>query len=165
MIKQFIAASGAAVFSLLAPAQARVETRTGDLMRLLQTYGVVVKTNPPDNCGGSMGRFKLASKPIMEICYDGNGPTAADHDTVRHETWHYLQWCKNPNTVGLIPLHKDRGQYISFVQNALSDHAIERINLSYPQHVRAVEYEAFAAANTYTAQTLMAMVRKHCTPV
>ena len=161
-----MALTGAAVFSLLAPAQARVESRTGDLLKLLSNdYGVTVQVNPSDKCAGAMGRFILTSQPVMQICYDGKEPTAADHDTVRHETWHFLQWCKNPNTVGLLPLHKDRGQYISFVQNALSDHAIERINLSYPEHVRAVEYEAFAAANTYTAQTLMTMVRKHCTPV
>ena len=165
MIKQLMAASGAVLFGLL-PAQARVETRTSDLLNLLSTdYGVTVQVNPSDRCAGAMGRFSLTPQPIMQICYQGKSPTAEDHDTVRHETWHYLQWCKNPNTVGLIPLHKDRGQYISFVQNALSDNAIERINLSYPEHVRAIEYEAFAAANTYTAQTLMSMVRKHCTPV
>ena len=163
MIKQLIAASGAVLFGLLAPAEARVERRTGDLLRLLSNdYGVIVQTNPTDKCGGAMGRFSLRPHPVMQICYDSKRPTAEDHDTVRHETWHYLQWCKNPNTVGLIPLHKDRNEYIQFVQAALSNSAIERINLSYPEHIRAVEYEAFAAARMYSAQTLMSMVRKYC---
>ena len=165
MIKQLMALTGAAVFAA-APVEARIEKRTGDLLRLLNDdYGVVVQTNPTDNCGGAMGRFSLTPQPVMQICFDGSGPTAEDHDTVRHETWHYLQWCKNPSATPLLPLHKDRGQYISFVQNALSQSAIERINLSYPEHVRAIEYEAFAAAQTYSAQTLMSMVRKYCTPV
>ena len=166
MLKQFIAAIAGAAFIGTMPAAARVEQRTGDLLRLLNDdYGVTVQTNPADNCGGAMGRFSLKPRPIMQICYQGKGPTAEDHDTVRHETWHYLQWCKSPDAVPLLPLHKDRGQYISFVQNALSESAIERINLSYPEHVRAIEYEAFAAAQTYTAQTLMSMVREYCTPV
>ena len=101
----------------------------------------------------------------MQICYTGTAPTAEDHDTVRHETWHYLQWCKNPNAVPLLPFHKDREQYIRFVQNALSDDAIERIDLSYPEYIRAVEYEAFAAAQSLTATQLMSMVRTYCSPV
>lgn len=163
MIKQLIAASGAALFAVL-PASARVEKRTADLLRLVSSYGVEVNDNS-DKCGRGMGMFTLKPKLSIHICYDSNGPTAVDHDTVRHEVWHYLQWCKNPNRVGLLPLHKDRNEYIRFVQNALSDDLIERLDRSYPQHIRAVEYEAFAAANTYTAQTLMSMVRKHCTPV
>lgn len=166
MLKQSIAAIAGAAFIGTMPAVARIESSTGDLLRLINDdYGVTVQVNPADNCGGAMGRFALRPQPIMQICYDGSGPTAEDHDTVRHETWHYLQWCKNPNATPLLPLHKDRGQYISFVQNALSESAIERINLSYPEHVRAIEYEAFAAAQTYSAQTLMSMVRKYCTRV
>ena len=165
MIKQLMALTGALAFAV-APVQARVETRTGDLLRLLDEYGVDVQINPADKCAGAMGRFAVgAADPIIQICYKSKSPTAADHDTVRHETWHYLQWCKNPNSLALLPLHKDRHEYSRFVLNALSDTALERIDSSYPERVRAIEYEAFAAANTYSAQTLMAMVRRYCTPV
>ena len=164
MIKQLMALTGAACFSLLAPAQARVERNTGDLLRLVSSYGVEVNDNS-NECGGAMGRFTLRPSLSIHICYDSNGPTAEDHDTVRHEVWHYLQYCRNPKHVGLLPLHKDRDEYIRFVQTALSDAAIDRINLSYPEHIRAVEYEAFAAAHSLTATQLMSMVRQYCTPV
>lgn len=163
MIKQLLGASAAALFTLL-PSAARVETNTGALLRLVSSYGVEVNDNS-NECGGAMGRFTLKPKLSIHICYDSKGPTAEDHDTVRHEVWHYLQYCRNPQHVGLLPLHKDRDEYIRFVQNALSDSAIDRINLSYPEHIRAVEYEAFAAANALTATQLMSMVREHCTPV
>ena len=165
MIKQLIAASGAALMAVL-PAQARVEKNTGELMRLLDSYGVNVQTfTDRAGCEGSMGMFTLRPSLTLKVCYTGSKPTAEDHDTVRHETWHYLQWCKNPKATPLLPLHKDRDQYIRFVQNALSESAIERINLSYPEYIRAVEYEAFAAARSLTATQLMGMVRKYCTPV
>ena len=164
MIKRLMALTGAACFSLLAPVQARIESNTGALLRLVETYGVVVNDNTND-CRGAMGRFQLRPTLEMDICYDSNGPTAEDFDTVRHEVWHYLQWCKNPTHVGLLPLHKDRDAYIQFVQNALSEPAIQRIDSLYPAHIRAVEYEAFAAARSLTATQLMAMVRQHCTPV
>lgn len=164
MIKQFIAASGAAVLSLL-PAQARVEENTGALMRLVQSYGVKVEVNPTDCSSGFMGRFVYLPKLKMQICYQGTKPTAEDYDTVRHETWHYLQWCRNPRAVALVPLHKDRNAYIQFVHNALDDGALQRIDLNYPQHLRGIEYEAFAAARTYTSTQLMSMVRQYCTPM
>lgn len=159
-----MALTGAACFSLLAPVQARIETNTGALLRLVETYGVVVNDNTND-CGGAMGRFQLRPTLEMDICYHSDSPTAADHDTVRHEVWHYLQWCQDPSRVKLLPLHKDRDEYISFVQTALNDNAIQRIDSSYPAHIRAVEYEAFAAASSFTATQLMAMVRQYCTPV
>ena len=164
MIKQFIALTGAAVLSLL-PAQARVEKNTGALMRLVQSYGVKVEVNPTDCSSGFMGRFVYLPKLKMQICYQGTEPTAEDYDTVRHETWHYLQYCRNPRALALVPLHKDRNAYIQFVHNALDDGAIQRIDISYPQHLRGIEYEAFAAARTYTATQLMSMVRQYCTPV
>ena len=164
MIKQFIAASGAALISLL-PAQARVEQNTGDLIRLVQSYGVKVEINPADCSSGFMGRFVYLPKLKMQICYQGTKPTAEDHDTVRHETWHYLQWCRNPRALALVPLHKDRNAYIHFVHNALDDSALQRINISYPRHLRGIEYEAFAAARTYSSTRLMSMVREYCTPM
>jgi hypothetical protein len=164
MIKQLMARAGAASFALMSPVQARVERETGDLLRLVSSYGVEVNDNS-NECGGAMGRFTLRPSLSIHICYDSKEPTANDHDTARHEVWHYLQWCKNPTHIGLLPLHKDRDAYIRFVQNALSDNAIERIDSNYPVHIRAVEYEAFAAANALTATQLMSMVREHCTPM
>ena len=87
MLKQFIAAIAGAAFIGTMPAAARVESRTGDLLRLLNDeYGVTVQTNPADNCGGAMGRFSLKPRPIMQICYQGKGPTAEDHEpcAMRH---------------------------------------------------------------------------------
>ena len=88
MIKQLIALTGAACFSLLAPAQARVEKNTGELMRLLDSYGVNVQTFTSRAGCEVLWVCSHLNLTYSEVCYAGSKPTAEDHDTVRHETWH-----------------------------------------------------------------------------
>ena len=168
MIKQLLAASGAVCISLL-PAQARIESGTGDLLRLINTYGVTVSEGSNANCNGSMGQ--IAFKPgdvSVDICFSGT-PTAKDHDTVRHEAWHLLQYCsaveRGVRTRALPPYITDRNEYIQFVQTNLSNASIERIKRIYPSHHHGAELEAFAAAKAYTANQISSLMRKTCTPV
>ena len=168
MIKQLMALSGAACLSLL-PAQARIESGTGDLLRLMDRYGVTVKEGTTANCRGAMGliSFKPGSVKV-DICFSGT-PTAKDHDTVRHEAWHLVQYCSmiksGVPSKALPTVITDRNEYIQFVQSNLSNNAIERIRRIYPSHHHGAELEAFAAAKAYTANQIAHTMRLTCNPV
>ena len=168
MIKRLLAASGAALISLL-PAQARIESGTGDLLRLMDKYGVNVSEGSAANCRGSMGLISFKPGNVsVDICFSGT-PTANDHDTVRHEAWHLIQYCTMINNEvpsrSLPTVITDRNEYIQFVQTHLSNPTIERIRSVYPSHQHGAELEAFAAANAFTANQIAHLMRKTCTPV
>lgn len=168
MIKQLLAASGAVCFSLL-PSQARIESGTGDLLRLMDRYGVNVSTGTAANCRGAMGLISFKPGDVsVDICYSGT-PQAKDHDTVRHEAWHFVQYCTMINngipTRVLPTVHTDRNEYIQFVQTHLSNATIQRIRSVYPSHQHGAELEAFAAANAFTANEIAHKMRLTCNPV
>ena len=65
LIKSLLAASGALCLSLM-PASARVESNTGELMRLVHSYGVNVQTFAGrSNCDGAMGRFSVENGSVQ----------------------------------------------------------------------------------------------------
>ena len=168
MIKQLMALTGAACISLL-PAQARIESGTGDLLRLMDTYGVNVSEGSNADCNGSMGQIAFIPGAVkVDICFSGT-PTAKDHDTVRHEAWHLLQYCsmitRGVPYKALPPYITDRNEYIQFVQTNLSNASIERIKRIYPSHHHGAELEAFAAANAYTANQIAHRMRLTCNGV
>lgn len=168
MIKQLMALTGAACLSVL-PAQARIERGTGDLLRLMDRYGVNVSEGTAASCRGAMGliSFKPGSVSV-DICFSGT-PTASDHDTVRHEAWHLVQYCTMINSGvpsrGLPTVITDRNEYIQFVQTNLSNSTIERIRSVYPTHQHGAELEAFAAARAYTANEIAHKMRLTCNGV
>ena len=168
MIKQLIALAGAACFSAL-PSHARIESGTGDLLRLMDRYGVNVSEGTAANCRGAMGLISFKPGDVsVDICFSGT-PTASDHDTVRHEAWHLVQYCTMINngvpSRSLPTVITDRNEYIQFVQTHLSNTAIERIRSVYPSHQHGAELEAFAAANAYTANQIAHTMRLTCNGV
>jgi hypothetical protein len=117
--------------------------------------------------GGNAGSFKVDNYiPVITLCIDKDNITADDHDTVRHEVWHYLQYCATPATSTVLhPLLKDRQKHAEFTSYGLSGLAIERIRLDYRDDHERVELEAFAAAEIFDAKFIGEQVRKHCTAI
>ena len=168
MIKKLIALAGAACFSAL-PSHARIETGTGDLLRQMDSLGVNVKEGTQANCKGAMGLISLAGRNniSIDICFKDT-PTANDHDTVRHEAWHLVQYCSMLTRGGgtrLPSYYQDRDEYIQFVHSNLNGDTIERISRMYPSHQHVAEFEAFAAAKAFTAVEIGSILRKTCTGV
>ena len=85
-----MAAAIVAVVSTSIPALATVDAGTPRLLQTLNEYGVTVLYNP-SGCGEGWAGMYSTNK-VMSLCYSGK-PTASDHDTVRHETAHFLQHC------------------------------------------------------------------------
>ena len=158
---------GLSSIALNAPsAVSRIEPGTGDLLRTMATLGVRVYPNSDVCPEGSTGMFTYIPRLELHICYEGNNLTANDFDTVRHEAWHYLQYCVTPKEP--IPLHtfySDKDSYVQFIRNGLSDTTVKRISSSYRDNVLAPELEAFAAAQQLTAGQISSLIRKHCVKV
>ena len=155
----------AATFTAL-PVLSRVDPGTADLLHLVDSYGVEVRFNGSGCDGTKAGSFKVDNyTPILTLCIDEDNVTADDHDTVRHEVWHYVQYCATPaSSTVLHPLLKDRTKHAELTRYALSGLAIERIRDNYRDDHERTELEAFAAAEIFDAEFIGQQVRKHCTP-
>lgn len=164
MIKQLTTAL-VAVFMTVTPGLSRIETGTGDLLRLLPSYGVDVHSSSKECPPNVAGMFITSSSanPQLHVCHDGN-LTADDHDTVRHEVWHFIQSCRtgthNPDSTKLLPL-LPRGEFITLV-NRLPNSKRALIRFQYPKAVAATELEAFAAARFLSADQIANYMRLHC---
>ena len=156
----------AACFTVL-PATARVDEGTHDLLRLVDSYGVDVRFNTAVCDGSKAGSFKVTRGiPILSLCVDPDNVTADDHDTVRHEVWHYLQYCRTPSSSTVLhPLLKDRTKYNELIHYGLSGFTIERIRADYRDDHERTELEAFAAAELLSAQDIGNQVREYCSPI
>jgi hypothetical protein len=162
MLKPIAVLIAAATFAM--PATAKVDPDSVALLQTLQEYGVTVHYNSTEGCtGGHHGSYNTAK--VMHLCYRGRQPTAGDHNTLRHEAFHYLQHCANERRggQGLRPLAINPSQRQQFVLKALDPRYIESIKESYPARAHQIELEAFAAAETYTARELITYIRSWCT--
>ena len=155
----------AATFTAL-PVLSRVDPGTADLLHLVDSYGVDVRFNTSTCDGSKAGSFGVRNGlPILTLCLDKNNITADDHDTVRHEVWHYVQYCATPSTSNVLhPLLKDRTKHAELTRYALSGLAIERIRDNYRDDHERVELEAFAAAEVFSAEFIGKQVIAYCTP-
>ena len=99
----------------------------------------------------------------MKLCYSGV-PSANDHDTVRHEAFHFLQHCAaiRRDTNGIRPLAINPSERQQFVSEALSRGHIASIKDAYPAYNHQIELEAFAAAETYTAAEITQYIKSWC---
>ncbi len=153
-----------AAVTLAMPATAKVDPNSVALLQTLQEYGVTVHYNSPQGCKpGRHGSYNTAK--IMHLCYRGSQPTASDHNTLRHEAFHYLQHCANERRggTGLRPLAIHPQERADFVLKALGSNYINSIKSVYPVKAHQIELEAFAAAETYTAAELITYIRSWCT--
>jgi len=163
MIKRPICAALAASVALSAPIYATVDAGTPSLIRTAEEYGATFRYNPP-GCGRSYaGRYRLSNQTI-DLCYTG-APGARDHDTVRHEVWHFVQHCasrRRGHTRYLVPLSRETAKRNVWVSQYLSASHIERIRKVYKPALHDVELEAFAAARHYSASQIAGVVRQWC---
>ena len=160
MLKPLAVFIAAATFAM--PATAKVDPNSIALLQTLQEYGVTVHYNSSNGCsGGHQGSYNTAK--VMNLCYQGS-PTAEDHNTLRHEAFHYLQHCANVRRggQGIRPLAINPSQRQQFVLKALNSRYIASIKESYPVRAHQIELEAFAAAETYTADELITYIRSWC---
>ena len=150
-----------AAITLSVPAVAKVDSGTPRLLQTLNEYGVTIQYNPSDCGGGFMGRYNTSK--IMTLCYRST-PTANDHNTVRHETAHFLQHCASirRGEVGLHPLAVNTTKRNRWVTQVLNAHKINRIKSSYNPRVHQIELEAFAMADHYSANDLVSLIKSWC---
>ena len=150
-----------AASTLSVPAIATVDSSTPQLLQTLTEYGVTVLYNPSACVEGWMGQY--TTEKVMSLCYVGQ-PNAETHDTVRHETFHFLQHCASQRRGerGIKPLAINPTQRQQWVSQVLRSGSINEIKSTYPAKYHQVELEAFAAAAHYDANQLATLVRKWC---
>jgi|SaaInlV_120m_DNA_3_1039746.scaffolds.fasta_scaffold29219_2 hypothetical protein len=165
-LSKYLLAGLAACFTAL-PATARFDPGTYDLLQLVESYGVDVRFNTALCDGSKAGSFKvIKGLPILSLCINPDAITADDHNSVRHEVWHYIQYCNTPGSSTVLhPLLKDRTKYNELIHYGLSGFTIERIRADYPDDHEYVELEAFAAAELLSAKFIGQQVVNHCSPI
>ena len=148
---------------VLSPASAEVQPGTYDLIETVSQH-VTVKIDSP-HCDENLdmaGSFSPRTE-TMTLCPRGD-VTADDHDTVRHEVWHIIQYCMTEpdsrylNTV-FTPWSDD---WYEHIMSALSAKEVAFIKESYPSWAWTAELEAFAAAKSLTATQLQKIFTKAC---
>jgi hypothetical protein len=159
MFKPLAALIAAATLAM--PATAKVDPGTTRLLQTLTEYGVTVEFNPSHCSNGYNGRYTTAK--VMTLCYRG-APSAEDFDTVRHETFHFLQHCAaiKRGQNGIYPLAVNNSARTEWAYSILGANSISQIKSIYPTHHHQVEIEAFAAARHYSADELATLVRSWC---
>jgi hypothetical protein len=150
-----------AAFTLTVPAVATVDPGTTRLLQTIQEYGVTIEYNPSHCSKGYQGRYTTAK--VMSLCYRG-APTASDHDTVRHEAFHFLQHCASlrRGDLGITPLAISTTKRNQWVSQVLHSGTIRDIKTTYPVRNHQVELEAFAAARHYNADQLATLITRWC---
>ena len=147
--------------TLSVPAVAKVYSGTPQLLQTLNEYGVTVRYNHPDCSGGFQGRYN--THKVMDLCYSGR-PSAEDYDTVRHETFHFLQHCASIRRGGngITPLANNNQVRTDWTYSILGANSISTIKSTYPVSHHQVEIEAFAAASHYSASELVTLIKQWC---
>ena len=167
MIKRLLCSAlglSSALITLQTPVSAKYDPGTVELLQTVQRYGATVEYNPT-HCRNSTysGRYTVDGR-LLSLCYSGR-PSANDYDTVRHEAWHFLQHCsaiRRGYGNNITPVARQSSVRLQWVQNALTRDHIHRITTVYPAHTHAVELEAFAAADYYTAAQIAQFIRQWC---
>ena len=162
---KFFTAAIAGLALSIAPAHARVESETEQLLNLLNTTGVRVTYNHPNHCNGDVwGTYQFVGmKRQMNLC-PGETVDAIDHLTVRHETWHAIQHCVNVarGTAINTPVQQDVNELARVVNKTLSSDRVDWIKSVYPQAHWLVEFEANVAADVFTATELIKIYTDNC---
>ena len=164
MIKKLLAGLMASV-SLTAPAVAKIDPGTPELIRTAEQYGATFVYNTSACTGRFHGSYRPTTR-LITLCYDVANANA--HDTVRHEVWHFIQHCATSRRrvpgPYLTPLSNEDTLRQRWVAQSLGTDRIERIKAAYPARVHQIELEAFAAASTYTATEIASVVKDWCLP-
>ena len=148
---------------VLSPASAEVQPGTNDLIETVGQYMTVnINTDRCNEKPNIDGSFAPASKTIT-VC-TGDKVDANDHDTVRHEVWHAIQWCMtDPNDQFLDTIIEPwTDDWYDFVMSELPPKTVKFIQEHYPAYAIDAELEAFAAARILTASEIKKLFLKAC---
>ncbi len=151
-----------AVISFAMPVSAKVDPGTVHLLQILEEYGITIEYNPAHCSNGYAGRY--TTDKLLTLCYKGQ-PTAFDHNTTRHETMHVLQHCaalRRGDSRGIVPLAINDDKRNEWVSQVLRSGQIDQIKEDYPVRAHQIEFEAFAAAEHYSATELASLVKSWC---
>ena len=161
LLKSLVGAVGALSLTVI-PVDAKVDNGTYELLETVEQLGFSVYVNSAKCTEGNAGLFIPSDKSI-HICKDKGRASADDHDTVRHEVWHIIQYCGTSETAtALQPYTQDKETYIERINDSLTDGQIDHVIDSYPDHVEIVELEAFAAAQALSAAEIQDILVKTC---
>ena len=163
LLKNFAITTAAIVLSV-APAHARVEDGTGQLLKTLDENGINIIINA-DSCNHKPvhGSYSFAGmKRTMTLC-PGSSVDAIDHATVRHETVHAIQHCVNVyrGTAINSPIASIE-KLVELVNEHLSSETVEFVKSTYPESDWAVEMEANLLETAMTAEELEQMFLNAC---
>lgn len=164
MLKKILATTVASL-CLATPGMARVEDGTRPLIDTLEANGIVVTINGETCANGNHGSYSWAGfQRLMSLC-PGHTVDADDHNTVRHETWHALQHCVNVarSTPENTPINDDYQELYQQAVVVLGEDIVQRIMRVYPEDHWFIEFEAFMAAELYTADELKQYFLNICT--
>ncbi len=159
MFKPLAAVIAATTFAI--PVSATVDPGTPRLIQTMEQYGATVLYNPSTCSQGFNGQY--TTEKVMTLCYQGQ-PSASDHDTVRHEAFHFLQHCAaiRRGDYGITPLAINTQERTEWAYSILGANSVDRIKHTYPKTHHQVEIEAFAAASHYTAGDLVGLIKSWC---
>ena len=164
IIKSLLAATAGLAMSV-APAHARIENETGDLLKLMSQNGISVTINS-EACDGTVhGTYSFTGmRRTLNLC-PGDEIDAIDHTTVRHEAWHVIQHCVNVarGTALNSPVQTDVNELAEVVNETVPADIVEFVKRSYPQEHWLVEFEAQAASIVLTSSDIMEVFSDVCT--
>jgi len=146
------------------PSLAATTSTTADLLQHLDENGITIVFNTERCNSGIDGAYQWTGMARrMILCTNENGVDENDHNTVRHETIHAIQHCKNAvygrpeNT----PLMEPETVY-EVARDVLTFSQINSIKRLYPQDQWLVELEAFAGAEVLSADDLINAFNEWC---
>lgn len=152
----FVAAIAALATAL--PVQARVESQTDDLLRMVSQEGIMVKVNTAECHQYPIhGAYITYGNSRSMVLCPGKRWDAIDHSTVRHEMAHALQHCVNTKrgTPRNTPIISDRSQLAQLVNTYVPEEQVISIKESYPREKWLVEFEANYVELVMTSSSLM----------
>ena len=161
LLKNFAIAAITAV-TTIAPAMARVEDGTAELLRLLADNGINVTIN--EECDGTYhGVYSFVGmKREMHLC-PGATVDAIDHATVRHEAIHAVQHCVNTarGTATNTPV-MDIDDLVAAVNSELPETVVTFVKTTYPQEHWAIEMEANLLERSATSKEIAVFFADAC---
>ena len=162
-MKRFLTTLAAAALLCPLASVARTDPDTAELIGVAKGFGATVSYNDSEYCWPGIEGMFDSSKKLIVICHDG-WPTDNDHDTVRHEMFHFAQSCaaEARGYKTLQPILTKPGQLSTWVKSVLTDDQIVSIKSNYPRAKWRTELEAAAAAQNYTAADIALILHLWC---
>ena len=162
MLKRLLLGAIASL-AVLSPASAEVQEGTYDLIETVQQHMTVSIDSPwCDSTPDADGGFSPGEKKIY-LCTRGD-VDANDHDTVRHEVWHVIQWCITPDNERYLRtvIKPGTAEWQEYVTDHLTPRRVQWIKDNYPRPMWYAEIEAFSAAKMLDASQIEKLFIKAC---